>query len=80
MQYRADDAPVKTRTAAYEAEEAERITHEEPVQPKRYSPPPDKPVKKPNEPSWAFYMGKAYTEWEKRDAAYRSRHPEYNQK
>jgi len=77
VQYQPEDEQFSTRTAAFEAEEAERQARGEPVQPKRYSPPPYKPVRKPNEPGWAYYMGKAYQAWEKRDAAYRARHPEY---
>ncbi|KAF2827529.1 DnaJ-domain-containing protein [Ophiobolus disseminans] len=73
-----------TRTAAYEAEEAEREfrqnrpTRPQP-RPRPYSPPPTKPSRKFNEPSYTYYTGKAYTAWEKRDTAYRSRHPEYEQ-
>jgi len=78
-----------SRTDAYEAMEAEearrtryrdREAREAPPVPSRPpSPPPKKPVRKYNEPSWAYYMGKAYQAWEKRDAAYRARHPEYEQ-
>jgi curved DNA-binding protein CbpA len=80
MHYQTDQRAPSTRTAAYdeqEAEEAERKAWETPERPQRYSPPPYKPVRKPMEPSWAYYMGKAYQAWEKRDAAYRKRHPEY---
>ncbi|CAN9102604.1 unnamed protein product [Alternaria alternata] len=40
------------------------------------SPPPVKPQRKPNEPSWQYFLGKAYTTWQKEEAAYRVRHPE----
>ncbi|KAL1800756.1 hypothetical protein ACET3X_001098 [Alternaria dauci] len=40
------------------------------------SPPPVKPQRKPHEPSWQYFLGKAYTTWQKEDAAYRKRHPE----
>lgn len=74
----AEEAPYRSRTAAYEAEQEARELRQDPVPapPIRYSPPPLKPVRKPNEPSWAYYMGKSYTAWEKRDAAWRQRHPE----
>jgi curved DNA-binding protein CbpA len=42
----------------------------------RASPPPVKPRRKPNEPSWSYFLGKAYTTWQEKDAAWRKRHPE----
>lgn len=78
MHYQTDDGLTGTRTAAYEAEEAERQAREEEL-PNRWSPPPDKPMRKPYEPDWSYYMGKSYKTWEKRDAEYSARHPEYNQ-
>jgi hypothetical protein len=43
---------------------------------RRASPPPVKPQRKPNEPSWQYFLGKAFTTWQKQEAAYRKRHPE----
>jgi curved DNA-binding protein CbpA len=79
--YQADDDEDMTRTAAYEEEEAEREyeAHQKPQEfPRRRSPPPFKPVRKPNETGWSYFFGKPYKAWEKRDAAYRKRHPEYD--
>jgi hypothetical protein len=59
-----------TRTAQYEAEE--KVW-------RRPSPPPVKPHRKKDEPSWKYFNGRAYTEWQKRDAAHRLRHPERNE-
>ncbi|KAI4664861.1 uncharacterized protein J4E79_003159 [Alternaria viburni] len=42
----------------------------------RASPPPQKPFRKPYEASWQYYLGKEYTAWQEKDAAYRMRHPE----
>ncbi|KAH7095340.1 hypothetical protein FB567DRAFT_27256 [Paraphoma chrysanthemicola] len=68
-----------TRTAAFEAEEAERKAREAAQPPPRApSPPPKKPTRKPGESNPAFYLGKAYMAWEKRQAAWEKRHPEYN--
>ncbi|KAF1946433.1 DnaJ-domain-containing protein [Clathrospora elynae] len=59
-----------SRTAQYEAQEKMR---------RRASPPPVKPYRKMGEPSWKYFMGRAYTDWQKRDAAHRMRHPERDQ-
>lgn len=58
-----------TRTAQYEAEEEARAS----------SPPPRKPIRRPNKPNWQYFNGKAYQKWQKLDEAYRMRHPERNQ-
>lgn len=60
-----NDVPY-SRTAQYEAEERARAA----------SPPPKKPNRKMNEASWSYFNGKAYRAWQKRDEAYRARHPE----
>lgn len=82
MHFQADNGMNETRTAAYEAEEAERereARYEPPADPpRRRSPPPYKPVRSPMESSFTYYYGKAYRAWEKRDAAYRKRHPDYD--
>jgi DnaJ-class molecular chaperone len=79
------DGLTGTRTAAYEAEEAAReydddrataAAYEEML---RRSPPPKKPARKFNESGASYFLGKAYTAWEKRDAAYRQKHPAYGQ-
>jgi hypothetical protein len=62
-----EDCFCYTRTAQYEAE-------------MRVSSPPIKLSRKMNEPSWAHSTGRAYTEWQKRDAVYRVRHPENYEK
>lgn len=83
MQYSFYDGMSQTRTAAYE-EEAEREREERerqetrPPPPRRPSPPPYKPVRKPGESGFSYYYGRAYKAWEKRDAAYRRRHPDYD--
>ncbi|CAN9390666.1 unnamed protein product [Alternaria alternata] len=33
------------------------------------SPPPVKPQRKPNEPSWQYFLGKAYTTWQKEEVS-----------
>ncbi|KAG9191760.1 hypothetical protein G6011_10494 [Alternaria panax] len=55
-----------TRTTCHGAETQEEA--------RRASPPPMKPERKPNEPSWQYFLGKAYTAWQKDEAAYRMRH------
>jgi curved DNA-binding protein CbpA len=83
MEFDTDEVP-RTRTAAYEAEEAEREAREERAAGAAYqdmlrrSPPPKMPVKKSYESGTSYYLGKAYTAWEKRDAAYRLAHPWYD--
>ncbi|CAG5144393.1 uncharacterized protein ALTATR162_LOCUS1537 [Alternaria atra] len=42
----------------------------------RASPPPVKSRRKPNEPNWQYFLGKACTAWQKEEAAYCMRHPE----
>lgn len=65
-----NDAEDKTtghsRTAQYEAEENARTK----------SPPPVKPKHRPGQASWDYYYSAPYRAWEKKDAAYRARHPE----
>jgi curved DNA-binding protein CbpA len=63
-----------SRTAAYEAEERE----EEERRLRRKSPPPYKPVRKPGEPGHSYFLGKAYQAWEKKDAAYKAKHPKWH--
>lgn len=58
-----------TRTAQYEQEEERRSP----------SPPPMKPRRKPREPSWQYFNGKAYVDWQKKDHEHRMRHPERNE-
>lgn len=43
---------------------------------RRRSPPPTKPKRGSQEPSWAYYNGRAFTAWVKRDREWRERHPE----
>lgn len=90
--YQAYDESSNTRTAAYEAEEAERerearykrsappppAPRNRSPPPQNRSPPPYKPVRGPIESGFSYYFGKAYKAWEKRDAAYRQRHPDYD--
>jgi curved DNA-binding protein CbpA len=61
-----------TRTAQPEADACEEAG--------RASPPPVKPQRRPDEPSWQYFLGKAYTTWQKEDAAYRMRHPDVNER
>ncbi|KAF2851200.1 DnaJ-domain-containing protein [Plenodomus tracheiphilus IPT5] len=42
----------------------------------RRSPPPYKPKRGAQEPGWAYFYGRAFTAWVKRDKAWRARHPE----
>ena len=65
----ADEGLGYTRTAQYEHEQEHRPP----------SPPPTKPVRKSSEPSWKYFLGKPYLAWQKRDAAYRARHPELDE-
>ena len=70
----AEDYAGPSRTAAYEAEKR----GEEERRRRRNSPPPYKPVRKPGEPSHSYFLGKAYQAWEKKDAAYKVKHPKWH--
>ncbi|KAF2026712.1 hypothetical protein EK21DRAFT_73552 [Setomelanomma holmii] len=63
----AEEGSYGTPATTFEAEDA---------QSKASSPPPYKPVRKTNESSTAYYLGRAYLAWQKRQAAYEVRHPE----
>lgn len=75
-----DEPQFETRTATFEAElreqEARGVPPVHSGNRRGWSPPPKKPVRKTNEPSWSYVLGKPYQAWEKRDAAWRERHPE----
>jgi DnaJ-class molecular chaperone len=73
-----DDEFVGTRTAAFEAEEAERKASEAKRRPRAASPPPYKPVRKLNQSNPSYYLGKPYLAWQKRQEAWEKRHPEYS--
>jgi DnaJ-class molecular chaperone len=85
MQFDADVESGPTRTAAYEAEAAqeahvqERTAAEVYQEMLRRSPPPKKPARKFNETGRSYYLSRAYTAWEKRDALYHQKHPTYDQ-
>ena len=61
---------------AFAATRTEQYAAEEEVKRRPSSPPPRKPMRKPGEPSWSYFNGKAYTAWLERDDAWRKRHPE----
>ncbi|KAI8939482.1 hypothetical protein NX059_003255 [Plenodomus lindquistii] len=61
-----EDVHEPSRTEQYAAAEEAR----------RRSPPPYKPKRKSQEPSWAYFNGKAYTSWAKKQQAWEARHPE----
>jgi curved DNA-binding protein CbpA len=60
-----------SRTREYEDEEARRRSH---------SPPPIKPKQGYSEPGYMYFLGKPYTQWQIRMAAWRKRHPEADEK
>jgi DnaJ-class molecular chaperone len=85
MRFDTDFGLKKTRTEAYKAENAREAQDEERAVAEAYeemlrrSPPPKMPTGKANESGTVYYLGRAYQAWEKRDAAYRKKHPTYEQ-
>lgn len=77
MRWQSDSPPRRgvhpfgpTRTELYDAEMRERA--------RRASPPPEKPLKKPDEPGWKYLTSTAYKEWQRLSDDYCARHPEYD--
>jgi curved DNA-binding protein CbpA len=85
FRFDADSGPKKTRTEAYKTEKAREVQDQERAATEAYeetlrrSPPPNMPTRKTNESGTAYYLGRAYQAWERRDAAYRKKHPMYEQ-
>lgn len=85
MRVNANHGPKQTRTAAYEAEAARETQDEERLAAEMYqemlrrSPPPKEPTRKAGESGTAYFLGRAYQAYVKRDEAYRKKHPMYDQ-
>jgi len=85
MHFARDGGYSPTRTAAYEAEVAREDKYagqsadEAYDEMARRSPPPKPPARKFNETGRSYFFSRAYTAWEKRDAAYRQKHPAYDE-